>query len=496
MNFEGRVPLHLVFLHLDLGIGGAEQLFINLCIASLNQLTNIYSNPLFSTFSLHFDVYISILTTHKSTTRCFEVVCKGGKLFPHLNVVGSFIPTSIFGTARVLCSTVRMFYLCHVAISTYPQADVFVIDVLPTPIPYMILKGAKSNIYYCHFPDKLLNSTLMDGIKKKKPLLFEFIYRYLFDLFEEWSLPFSDVICFNSNFTKVETYRAFPSFLFQTTKLTATEILYPAIEFSKFTSPHFVKNECLSSKIVFYEEGSSVSFSIISLSRFEKKKNTELLLTAYARLMSRAKKYKVTLPELVIAGGLDPYNRSNYRYFLQLQKLSRTLEIDSYVYFRPNISDKERVKLLQSALCLAYTPDKEHFGIVPLEAMYVGVPVVALSSGGLNETIINEMTGLFVDPINNGLLEKFENTLWMLIKDPTLSVEMGKNGHEHVKEIFSWKEFELRWMLLIEESIKRGKLRRKEIRSKFFSICRFEDFFVIIFYLFFFQLFIEWLFDI
>jgi len=42
---------------------------------------------------------------------------------------------------------------------------------------------------------------------------------------------------------------------------------------------------------------------------------------------------------------------------------------------------------------LLYTPDREHFGIVPLEAMQLGLPVIAVNTGGPTETIRHQTTG-------------------------------------------------------------------------------------------------------
>lgn len=42
---------------------------------------------------------------------------------------------------------------------------------------------------------------------------------------------------------------------------------------------------------------------------------------------------------------------------------------------------EERAALLRAALCVLYTPSDEHFGIVPVEAMCSGAPVVAVNSG-------------------------------------------------------------------------------------------------------------------
>ena len=64
------------------------------------------------------------------------------------------------------------------------------------------------------------------------------------------------------------------------------------------------------------------------------------------------------------------------------QKAEQQLSLGCQVIFRKSISNDERLALLQTAAALLYTPDREHFGIVPIEAMAQGVPVIAVSSGG------------------------------------------------------------------------------------------------------------------
>jgi len=54
--------------------------------------------------------------------------------------------------------------------------------------------------------------------------------------------------------------------------------------------------------------------------------------------------------------------------------------------------------LLRSARLLVYTPSNEHFGIVPLEAMLSGVPVLAANTGGPTETVLDGRTGWLRDP--------------------------------------------------------------------------------------------------
>lgn len=50
--------------------------------------------------------------------------------------------------------------------------------------------------------------------------------------------------------------------------------------------------------------------------------------------------------------------------------------------FKRNISDEERAFLLKNCIAVLYTPEREHFGIVPVEAMYNCVPIIACNSGG------------------------------------------------------------------------------------------------------------------
>ncbi len=47
---------------------------------------------------------------------------------------------------------------------------------------------------------------------------------------------------------------------------------------------------------------------------------------------------------------------------------------------------------------MLYTPQNEHFGIVPIEAMAAGRPVVACSSGGPLESVVEGVTGLLRKP--------------------------------------------------------------------------------------------------
>lgn len=68
-----------------------------------------------------------------------------------------------------------------------------------------------------------------------------------------------------------------------------------------------------------------------------------------------------------------------------------------------------------------------------LEAMAVGIPVVALNVDGVSETVVNGDTGLLVDPDGGDLAE----ALRLLIEDPELRIRMGAAGRERAETCFS-----------------------------------------------------------
>ena len=65
----------------------------------------------------------------------------------------------------------------------------------------------------------------------------------------------------------------------------------------------------------------------------------------------------------------------------------------------PSISSEKKEELLSRCLCVMYTPEDEHFGIVPLEAMAAGKPVLACRSGGPVESIVDGVTGILCAPV-------------------------------------------------------------------------------------------------
>ena len=100
----------------------------------------------------------------------------------------------------------------------------------------------------------------------------------------------------------------------------------------------------------------------------------------------------------MIAGGYDPRLEENVSHHLELYSLATSLGVNRRVVFLRSISNEERVLLLKSADILLYTPENEHFGIVPVEGMYLGCVVIACNSGGPLESIRHGETGYLLKP--------------------------------------------------------------------------------------------------
>ncbi|RMF93095.1 MAG: glycosyltransferase family 1 protein, partial [Candidatus Schekmanbacteria bacterium] len=77
----------------------------------------------------------------------------------------------------------------------------------------------------------------------------------------------------------------------------------------------------------------------------------------------------------------------------------------------------------------------EPFGIVAVEAMSSGIPVIASRIGGLKDIVIDGETGLHFEPNNFlDLMEKIE----FLLNNPKVREEMSKKGRKRAEALYSW----------------------------------------------------------
>ncbi len=89
----------------------------------------------------------------------------------------------------------------------------------------------------------------------------------------------------------------------------------------------------------------------------------------------------------------------------------------------------------RSDICVVPSIWPEAFGIVALEAMACGKPVIVSRVGGLQNIINDGIEGFVVDP---GSPEQLKDRLSILLKDPKLRKQMGEAGRKRVLENYTW----------------------------------------------------------
>ena len=149
----------------------------------------------------------------------------------------------------------------------------------------------------------------------------------------------------------------------------------------------------------------SAPLTLVSINRFERKKGLQLAVLALQELRRRSAAAAPTAaaptaapPRLVLAGGWDARLRENVEHFDELRALVSECGLDGAVELKRNVSEAERRDLFGRAAAVVYTPSFEHFGIVPLEAMAAGRPVIAVGLGGPCESVVHGQTGWLCEP--------------------------------------------------------------------------------------------------
>jgi glycosyltransferase involved in cell wall biosynthesis len=119
----------------------------------------------------------------------------------------------------------------------------------------------------------------------------------------------------------------------------------------------------------------------------------------------------------------------------RLMALAAELGVQSKVELLGQVPRAEMPGIFRSADVVICTPWYEPFGIVPLEAMACGVPVVAAAVGGLQDTIVDHGTGILVPPRDP---EAIASALALLLGNPALQAELGAAGQKRARSRYSW----------------------------------------------------------
>jgi len=138
--------------------------------------------------------------------------------------------------------------------------------------------------------------------------------------------------------------------------------------------------------------------------------------------------------ELHVAGGPDAAGLDGDPQARRLRRLAAEVGVADRVVLRGRVGRAEMPALLRSADAVVCVPWYEPFGIVPLEAMACGVPVVASAVGGQIDSVVDGITGVHVPPRDP---EALGAALSQLLAHPQRRARLGAAGARRARDRFA-----------------------------------------------------------
>ena len=161
---------------------------------------------------------------------------------------------------------------------------------------------------------------------------------------------------------------------------------------------------------------------VFSVARLVYEKGIHRLLDAAPRILEKCPNARF------IIAGKGPESA-------QLQLQAQSFGVDDRVQLVGFISDEERNKLFKVADCAVFPSLYEPFGIVALEAMALGCPVVVSEVGGLAEVVTHRRTGITVFP------DDPESVAWGV----TQALTRPDWNAQHVAQAIKWVKINFNW---------------------------------------------------
>ena len=191
---------------------------------------------------------------------------------------------------------------------------------------------------------------------------------------------------------------------------------------------------------------------VLFVGRIAREKNLDFILKAFAHLQSKLK--NVTL--IMVGDGPE------MKEFLHL---ASHLKVSDRVVMTGYMPRSEIVEYYRQSDVFAFASVTETQGLVVLEALAAGLPVVAVAKEGVADVLKNGVGCLLIDDVQ---LETFVDRLLKILENPELSMKMSKDGMNYVLEHWSMNTMAYRLDEIYKEVVKSSKKRRKKYDSQSF----------------------------
>jgi len=281
----------------------------------------------------------------------------------------------------------------------FSKYDVVIVSATGAYFPNMISKGKALHVCYCHTPPRYLYGYPTARNWKK-----HWWGRTMGTLINHKLLEVDFLASRRPDFyiaNSEETKRRIEKFYRRD-----AEVIYPPVEInpkSKIQMTNQTQNSKSKKEKIYYLTGG----------RLARAKHIDLAIRACNRLK---------LPLKVFGKPFADYGE-------ELRKIAgKTIE------FLGEVSDEKLSELYQGAKALIYPSEAEDFGIMPVEAMAAGIPVIAYNDGGVKETVINGKTGILFNKLTvDDAIEAIKQLDRIKIKREDCITQAERFGKERFK---------------------------------------------------------------
>ena len=271
--------------------------------------------------------------------------------------------------------------------------DILIPHIFPLTCAIQNLKNPK--IWYCHEPFRFLYDSIQIKSLGWRGAGFFLFGRFFQHLDKKGVAAINKILC-NSSFTSEQIRGIYRR---------DAEVVSPGVDIEKFKPAGIEADERY----------------IFTLNKLYPTKGVDLLIYAFKKLIEENE-------EIFLYIGGEGEDRR------RLENIVKDLNLEEKVIFLGFVPEDKFIEYYQKSLFVVYPAIMEPFGMVPLEAMACGKPVVACKGGGPEETIIDGVTGYLVNPE----IDEVANAMTKLMENEEGRNSMGKNAREHVKVNYTW----------------------------------------------------------
>lgn len=204
--------------------------------------------------------------------------------------------------------------------------------------------------------------------------------------------------------------------------------------------PEFAARVASSARYTLPEEFPQTGRVILSVGRWdraEQYKGADTLIEALPKVLLAAPD-----ASLVLVGDGDDLPR--------LEQLAGQHGVSQRVHFFRSLTLEQLFACYAKCDVFALPSRGEGFGLVFLEAMAFGKPVIGGAHGGIPDIVEDGVSGLLVP---HGNVERLAQSLEILFSDPVRSAEMGARGKERGEKHFSFAEFQKQLEQILRSNI-------------------------------------------